>query len=395
VSHEGRKLSVAASLVLLLGLANLAARPDLVQGSAPPAALAAAIDRLGSFEHADRAGASSLLRRARAADVVPLLFAAARSHKDGYVRFRAGVLLTGFRDSGTPALMSSLMEDGNDRLRHLAYRYFEHHPDQALIPRLLASLEREHAEFVRPALARALAALGSDARVRAALVRDIDRGETVFRSAVIEALGDYRAAYALEPLIASTRLEGGLRLDAAIALGKIGDSRALNPVIALQDAAPPSVQPEVVSAICLLGLNCETHLAYLERTVRFAESNPGYQERVRSAARGLGALAAARREEAVNLLIDLGGPSRDPVRAPLALALGGAALRQPAFLLEVLEKRAVIDPAASLIAEALDMLEEDAEEERFFAFLRNAYWEAPEGSARQRAAQVLIEKLDF
>jgi len=224
-----------ALVTLVLAIAAAAAAPGGLpqQPPAPATALEAAIDRLGSFEHADRAAASRLLRRAPGREAVPLLSGAVRSHKDGYVRFRAGVLLTGFDDPVTPGLMAGLMAEPNDRLRHLAYRYFEHHPNPTAVPRLLASLEREHAEFVRPALLRALAALGPDARVRSALVRDINRGETIFRSAVIEALGDDQAGYAVEPLIAATRLEGGLRLDAAIALGKIKDARALNAVIAL------------------------------------------------------------------------------------------------------------------------------------------------------------------
>jgi len=77
------------------------------------------------------------------------------------------------------------------------------------------------------------------------------------------------------------------------------------------------------------------------------------------------------------------------------LALGSIALRQPAFLLAVLEKRPDVAGAAELIAESLDMLEEDADEARFFAMLRRAYWSAPEGSATRRVSQALIEKLDF
>jgi HEAT repeat protein len=390
--HSAR-LAALGLMVLLAGHAPLSG-----QESATPAprTLQAAVDRLGSFEHADRAAASRLLRRARAREVVPLLFAAARSHPDGYVRFRSAVLVTGFADSGTRDLMASLMEDRNDRLRQVAYRYFEHHPDPALASRLLDLLEREHAEFVGPALIRAVAAAAvNDERAQDALVRGIGRGETIFRSSVIEALGDYRVARAVAPLMAATRLEGGLRLDAALALGKIGDRQALNAIIALQEDAPPEAQPEVAAAICLLGVNCETHTGYLERTLRFAEKNPGHQALVRSAAHGLGALAAAGREQAVNLLIDLGGPSRDPIRAPLALALGTAALRNPPALLAALEKRPGLDDAGDLLAEAFDMLEEDADEERFYVGLRTAYWTAPEGSARRRVTQTLIEKLGF
>ena len=71
-----------------------------------------------------------------------------------------------------------------------------------MLPALLKALEREESEFVRPALVRALAAQGSDPRVRETLLVEVGRGQDFFRSAVIEALGDYRAAYAVEPLMA-------------------------------------------------------------------------------------------------------------------------------------------------------------------------------------------------
>ena len=49
----------------------------------------------------------------------------------------------------------------NDRLRTVAYSFFEHHPDRALVGDLLAALDKEQGEFVRPALVRALAAHGA------------------------------------------------------------------------------------------------------------------------------------------------------------------------------------------------------------------------------------------
>ncbi len=80
-----------------------------------------------------------------------------------------------------------------------------------MAPQFLAALDKEQAEFVRPALVRALAALaamppGAEAadtiaRARQALIRDVGRGEDFFRGAVIEALGDYKASYALDALI--------------------------------------------------------------------------------------------------------------------------------------------------------------------------------------------------
>ena len=51
-------------------------------------------------------------------------------------------------------------------------------------------------------------------------------------------------------------------------------------------------------------------------------------------------------------------------------------------------------PRSSLL-EAFDMLSEDFEEERFYVEIRNAFWSAPEGSPRRRAAERLIATLEF
>ena len=67
-----------------------------------------------------------------------------------------------------------------------------------MAPTLLSSLQTEQAEFVRPAVVSALAALGDDTRVQRALLGEIGRGLDFFRGAVIDALGRRRAAYALD-----------------------------------------------------------------------------------------------------------------------------------------------------------------------------------------------------
>src|SRR5262249_22723923 len=154
--------------------------------------------------------------RTPANQAVPALIQAVRAHPDGYVKYRSLVLLTGFNDPGTTAVMREELANANDRLRTVAYEYFEHHPDPSMIPDLLASLEKADAELVRRALVRALAALGSDPRVSAALIRETGRGEDFFRSAVIEALGDYKATYAIDPLTAVSKQDGPLLDDAVL-----------------------------------------------------------------------------------------------------------------------------------------------------------------------------------
>mgnify|MGYP003483369097 CR=1 FL=1 len=58
-------------------------------------------------------------------------------------------------------------------------------------------------------------------------------------------------------------------------------------------------------------------------------------------------------------------------------------------------RRASLDAAIGLIAEGFDMLEEDYEEENFFAVVRRGYWQAAESSATRRVGQSLIDKLEF
>ena len=59
------------------------------------------------------------------------------------------------------------------------------------------------------------------------------------------------------------------------------------------------------------------------------------------------------------------------------------------------ERDGMLDPATELLREAFDMLEEDFEEERFFATVRRAFWQAPEGSGARRVAETLIRRLEF
>jgi HEAT repeat protein len=311
------------------------------------------------------------------------------------------VLLTGFNDPRTNDAMRESLASPNDRLRTVAYSFFEHNPNRAMGSQFMTALDKEQAEFVRPALVRALASLAAGAqgadvgRARQALVREVSRGEDFFRSAVIEALGDYKALYALDALTAVAKLDGPLQDDAALALGKIGDKRALETLAAIQRTAPRPVQPSIATAICLLDVNCESHQSYLVDTLKFSDKNPGFQELLRGAAAGLGALAVAGHADAAQALVDLGVPSKDPTRAPVSLALATVALRNTPLTMTMLEQDPNREQAIALLAEGFDMLEEDLDKERFFAFARRTYWEAPDDSPRRALMRTLIGTLDF
>jgi HEAT repeat protein len=363
--------------------------------------LTAAIDKLGNLDYDVRTSASRIIRRTQASQAVPALIEAAAGHGDGYVRYRALVLLTGFNDSRATASMQSAMTSPNDRLRAVAYSFFEHHPDRQLGPRLLAALDKEPGEFVRPSLVRALAALGSatdDARIRDTLVREAGRGQDFFRSVVIEALDDYKAQYAFDALVSIVKIDGPLQNDTAIALGKLGDRRALDVLVALQRTASKASQPYIAAAVCLLGVNCQAHEQFLAETLKFADSNPGYQDNLRASAAALAQLAVAGPSvdrASVDALFEAGTAAGESTRAPVTLALATIALRRTPAMLTALQGRPDRDAAMALLAEGFDGLTEDYEKERFFTFVRRAYWQAADGSPSRALIQTLIGKLDF
>ena len=412
----GPSLCAAGLMVATATVAAAQAKPPATPPAAPPAArpapaasvpapagakpaapktLAASIEDLGKLDYAVRTAASAAVRRAPAEQAVPALTTAVTSHADGYVRFRALVLLAGIGDPRTRDVMIPAIDDANDRLREVAYAWLEWNPEPPLAPKLIAKLDTEVSEFVRPSLVRALAALGADPKVRAALLKDVTRGEDVFRSAVIEALGLHKATYAVPALSAVAALDGPLQDDAVVALARIGDPKGLEVVIAQQGKAPRPRQPGLAAAICLLGRNCESHERFLAETLTFTTKNLGHQELARSAADALGVLARAGRATAWDTLITIGDPSVDPVRAPIALAVAAAAVGDPAGVLGALERASDPKAALLLLRDGFDMLSEDLAEERFYARIRALDWQAPEGSPARTRFQRVMTALDF
>src|ERR1700712_1334420 len=91
----------ALIFVLLLAGGGLFNGSAYAQEPAAPQAvsasqLQAAIDQLGDLDYAKRTDASRTVRRTAPAQAVPALLAAVAEHADGFVRYRALVLLTGF-----------------------------------------------------------------------------------------------------------------------------------------------------------------------------------------------------------------------------------------------------------------------------------------------------------
>tara|TARA_B100001013_G_scaffold343807_1_gene272362 strand:+ start:198 stop:1367 length:1170 start_codon:yes stop_codon:yes gene_type:complete len=363
------------------------------------------IPSLGDFDYSVRAEASRVLRRTDAGSVVPALVMAAQSHEDSYVQFRAAVLLAGFGGSAARDFFRTGLDSPNDRVRAAAYDYFEHDTNANLAPKLLTALDSETSEFVRPALVRALAAHDGNASVRDRLLKDMDRGEGYFRGGVIEALGDYRAMYAVDRLIKIASEEGPLRDDALLALGKIGDKRALQVVAAAQvdaaavDSRNSELLPIVSAAACLLDTDYENQIQYVVEALRYGLTAEGDDRSLlRAASTAAAAVSMAGRKGstiALHALIDAGVDAADPARAPIALAVGTVALRNPARVFLVLAGRNDLRSSLLLLRDAFDMLDEDMAEERFYVLIRNKFWNEKENPLARSVAEAAMEVLEF
>lgn len=370
--------------------------PAAQQAPVGAANLQAAIGQLGSFDFPVRTEAARTVRRAPAEAAVPALASAARSHSDEYARYRALTLLAGFGGPTAAAVMDELKADRNDRIRMVAFAWFEHNPDPVALPALVAAFGVEKSEFVRPSLTRALAAQSKDPRAQAVLAPLVLRGDDFFRGAVIEALGEYEGRFALADIVTVAEQDGPLQDDAITAVGRLGDATHVPLLAKLQRSAPDRVQPTIAAALCLLGRACAETETYLKETLAFASKAEGYQPLLRGAVHGLGMLARRGSQASFHALLDAGIAAQvEQVRAPIVLGLGLVALRQPELVMSGLEPVTDLDRAIEVFRDAFDQLAEDFEEERFYVAVRRAYWSAPEGSARRRVAEALIEKLEF
>jgi len=176
----------------------------------------AAIDQLGAFDADERAAAARVVRRAPGTVALPALIDAASGHADGYVRYRALVLLSGYDDPRVPDHMEQALGEVNERLRAVAFDYFARHPEPRLLPVFLKALGSEGGEFVRPALIRALTAQARDPKVRAALSKRLPPGHEVLSAQPLS--GEADAGRAL--LDAGMAAAGPARAPVALAVAE-------------------------------------------------------------------------------------------------------------------------------------------------------------------------------
>jgi HEAT repeat protein len=372
---------LAFAILMVVAAASAAAAQDV----------RTSLSSLSALDRPMRMNAARALRRLPAAEVVPALIDAARSHEDQFVRSRALVLLTAFGDPWTPRLVQSLVSDRNDRVREVVYRWFEQQPDPRSVPGLLAALETEQAEFVRPALVRALAAHGDNAAVQRALIAGTTRGPDLSRSAVVEALGEHKATYAVDAITRVAAIEGPIQDDAVLALARIGARQSVPLIKELM--LPADAVPARHAALCLLDDDCPAQITALSATLRNATAAPAV---TRAAALALGAIAEEGHDPALAVLLSLAGQTRGRIHDEIAAAFASAAIRVPEATVTWIDASADRRAAAiELLRAGFELLEEDFAEEQFFATLRAAYWGAPESSQTRTITATIIDRLEF
>ena len=168
----------------------------------------------------------------------------------------------------------------------------------------------------------------------------------------------------------------------------------------MQDGASDELQPVVSATACLLELDCDVQVQYVVDALGYAArvGDADAQELLRGSATGLAALAVQGRRDAIIALLEAGVTAGEAARAPIALALGTVALRNPQLVISVLGDKGqdgVPERELLLLRDAFDMLDEDFAEERFYARLRGNYWESPAGSPTQNLTEAAIRILEF
>jgi HEAT repeat protein len=357
--------------------------------------LDALIDRLGSFDVDRRIAASQAVRRAPGTVALPALVDAAAGHADGFVRARALVLLSGYDDPRVPDQMEQALADASDRLRAIAYQYFERRPDPRLAPVLIKALDTEVAEGARPSLVRALAAHGASTAVQRALLAQLARGPQRARAALVEALGDYQATYASKAIAVLAAADGPVQSEAIIAMGKIGGPAAVSVVKGVHGQAAAPVVLSAAAAGCLLGTDCPASRAALVSALTARDRLVGFEQQLRRAAGGLAALAARGDTESGTTLLDAGVAGDEATRDAVAPAVAALAARAPDVLVTLLAEYANRAGALDLLRDGFALRDEDFEQEQFFARLRAAHFAAPDGTPRRTLTQALINELEF
>lgn len=180
------------------------------------------------------------------------LIKALRYRKDSRVRSDAAWYLREVGDARAIEPLIVALSDSDRRVRSSAARSLGQFGDACAIEPLIAALTDSDWD-VRENAARALGQIG-DARAVDPLLARLKDGNDYARKEAADALGQIGDARAVEPLLARLKDgDDGERRDAADALGQIGDARALDPLLAALRDRDCLVQCAAADALARFG----------------------------------------------------------------------------------------------------------------------------------------------
>ena len=212
----------------------------------------------------------------RATQAVPALLQAVAEHRDGYVRYRALVLLTGFNDPRTQRRHSRVAEEPE---RSPADGGLQLSRAQTRIARCSRTARGAGDRAGRVRQAGADPRAGRSRRRSARSERARPRGRP--RRGFLPQRGDRGARRLQGAATRSTRSprwrcsKARCRTTPRSRSGRSATSERSKFWPACSAPRRGPTQPTVAAAICLLGVNCESHENYLIQTLRFADANPG------------------------------------------------------------------------------------------------------------------------
>jgi HEAT repeat protein len=238
-------------------------------------------------------------------------------------------VIAAFRESADPLvfplLETALRNNRNDKLRNAAMEMYVALHRRSL-PFLVALL-LDGNEEVRTFSAVMLGTM-KDSSAVPALIRALEDTDMNVKHAAAEALGKIGDRRAVEPLICLLSTDMWLQFPAAIALGDIGDSRAVAPLVTLLDM--PGANVPAIQALGKLA-----HLSALEPLSAYlSDDEPSLREWALEAVvetlvkNGSDAPVPPLTDRAKELLIDALKPDRPGVRKNAAIALGCFRVRE-------------------------------------------------------------------
>ena len=266
-----------------------------------------------------RTNASRTVRRTPNAQAVPALLQAASEHADGYVRYRALVLLTGFNDPRTKdAMRESLGEPERSGCAPWPTVSSSTIPIARCVPQFMTALDKEQAE-IRPSRAGACACGDRDRHARrrhgscpsGAAARGVSRRGLLPQRR-------HRGARRLQGAVCVRRADRGrqarrspCRTMRRWRSGRLATNARSTRSPACSALRPDRRSPRSRAAICLLGVNCEIapelsgrHTSRLRTRIRASRNCCVAPPPVSACS------ALAGRAEAAQALVDLGVPSR-------------------------------------------------------------------------------------